>query len=312
LIFASLGRHISTFENLESLGWQLASIARQARTARQMDAVEEACQLIIGLPLSDRLKAIARYYQTESLLTRGDYSAARHALERIVEEATPHYRARALQSIGATYTLSREADAALPFYLAAAKTARDVDAFIFAGSQKEMAIIRSFHGDHKQALTDLERLFPLVRALARLYPAFYYDYLNSLAVELGEVGRVTEANAALSIALASPFAPAYPEWTETRTELEAKRTSATHSIIGVGHLPEPAPSVDLRNRRNHHRNVIRNVEPQSHWLVRARHSLTKEATHPAAIGTVAIHIATRLILDCLGESVRSRAPPAFR
>ncbi|HLG15044.1 MAG TPA: hypothetical protein VJH03_11160 [Blastocatellia bacterium] len=277
-----------------------------------MDAVEEACQLIIGLPLSDRLKAIARYYQTESLLTRGDYSAARHALERIVEEATPHYRARALQSIGATYTLSREADAALPFYLAAAKTARDVDAFIFAGSQKEMAIIRSFHGDHKQALTDLERLFPLVRALARLYPAFYYDYLNSLAVELGEVGRVTEAQSALSIALASPFAPAFPEWSETRDELEARRTSPTHSMVAVEHLPEPARSAKPHSRRNHHRNVIRNVEPQSHWLVRARHSLTKEATHPAAIGTVAIHIATRLILDCLGESVRSRAPPAFR
>jgi hypothetical protein len=47
-------------------------------------------------------------------------------------------------------------------------------------------------------------------------PHVYYDYMNSFAVELCEVGRLEEAKNVSLIVLASPFAPAYPEWRETR------------------------------------------------------------------------------------------------
>jgi hypothetical protein len=82
------------------------------------------------------------------------------------------------------------------------------------------AVIRGIEGDHHGALEDLERLFPLIRVASRERPDVFYDYQNSLAVELANVGRFEEARHASEIALASPFANAYPEWRETRREIE--------------------------------------------------------------------------------------------
>ena len=242
LICASLARRIYTTEGFQILGRRLVAIADHTHFARQMNAVEQASQLMLALPISKELKAIARYYQAVCIKREGDFDGARRLLERVAEEAPPKFRARAILTIGATYYERGEAEAALPFYLAAGKAARDCDLSTLARSQKMIAVVRSIHGDHKQALADLERLFPMVRALSKYYPAFYYEFLNSLAVELGEVGRINEAKAASAIALASPFASAYPEFAETRDELEAKRTSATPSIVAVSAAPEPAPS----------------------------------------------------------------------
>src|SRR5262249_36931875 len=80
-------------------------------------------------------------------------------------------------------------------------------------SYLNLGMIKSMEGDHCEALCMLEGLAPMVRLASTQYPLYFYFYHNALAVELGELGRIQEANAALSIALASPFASSYPEWT---------------------------------------------------------------------------------------------------
>src|SRR6185436_7592153 len=112
-------------------------------------------------------------------------------------------------------------DTALPYYIMAGKDAAKGDLATLIESQRMTAVVRSINGDHKQALADLEKLFSPVRAISRYFPVLYYELLNSLAVELAEVGRLAEAEAALSIALSSSFASAYPEWAETRDEILA-------------------------------------------------------------------------------------------
>jgi hypothetical protein len=97
-------------------------------------------------------------------------------------------------------------------------------------------------GDHRGALADYENLSPLVWIVGRQNPPYFYFYHNELAVELAEAGRLAEAEAALSVALASPFAHAYPEWHETRDEIAAKRASATPSVVAVKRIPLPVPS----------------------------------------------------------------------
>lgn len=82
----------------------------------------------------------------------------------------------------------------------------------------EIAIIKSLEANHKDALSDLKSWSPLVNLVAKQKPFFFYLYHNELAIELGELGHIAEAKAACSVALASPFASAYPEWTETRQE----------------------------------------------------------------------------------------------
>jgi tetratricopeptide (TPR) repeat protein len=233
LIYASLARSKYTIEGFRLLGEQLSTIARHAYLAKQMDAVEQVSQLMLALPLSDQLESVARYYEALCTWRRGDRDAARRSLERVAEESPQQYRARALQIIGLTYHECGDVDAACPFYVAAGRAAVNCDLLAAAESQEMIAVVRSTHGDHKQALADLENLFPLVRALGKYYPSSYYDLLNNLAVELGEVGRIAEAEAACAITLASPLAVLHPNWSETRDEIATKRQSATPSVVAV-------------------------------------------------------------------------------
>lgn len=223
-------------------------------------------------------------------------------LECVVEEGPPLYQAQALQVIGIIHHARGEIDASLPFYLAAGKAAIDCDLLTFVESQKMTAVVRSIHGDHQQALDDLERLFPLVRAIGKQYPALYYDYLNSLAVEFGEVGRLNEAKAACSIALASPFAAAYPEIAQTRDELEAKRTAATPSIVAVSVTPESAPTP--QTQAAHQAKPVCTLA--LHWLARKNSVLQTSMAIALAIPLVE---SIQTIRNRVRFCIQPRGPP---
>ena len=90
-----------------------------------------------------------------------------------------------------------------------------------------MAVVKAKEGFHAHALKDLENLIPLLRFAE---PHTYYDCLNSLSVELGEAGRIEEAQKVCRIVLASPYAFAYPEWRETANEI-ALRGYKSRSVI---------------------------------------------------------------------------------
>jgi hypothetical protein len=93
-----------------------------------------------------------------------------------------------------------------------------------------IAIYKSIEGFHKQSLSDLENLYSLARLSS---PVVYFDYLNSLAIELAEAARKDEARNVSRLVLASPFAYAYPEWQETAEELKP----ANRSFV----VPDPSP-----------------------------------------------------------------------
>ena len=305
LIHVLLARHVYTVEGFQYLGRQLVAITRQAYLGRQMDVVEQVSQIMLALPISDEFRNLALYYQAHGLSRQKDFSQARQLFETIAEKATPEYRASALQYIGATYFDNGQPDAALPFYLTAGKVAADCDLLTYIKSQKMTAVVRSLHGDHKQALALLENLFPLVRTIGKYYPAAYYDFLNSLAVELGEVGRLGEAKAACSIALASSFAPAYPEWAETRDELEAKRTSATPSIITFSQAPVATSAPNPEPKAN----VAQAKAVAFIWLS-GNQVFQRAITLIAASMAIVSSEPTQRTLDRLGKSIRARAPPA--
>ena len=258
---------------------------------------------MLALRISSRLKSVARHYQALCAKQKGDYENARKLLERVVEEAPAQYKVRAVQAIGATYHEQGEVDAALPFYVAAGKAAIDCDPMTLAWSQKMIAIVRSIHGDHQQALDDLERLFPLARAIGKHYPAFYYEFLNGFAVELGEVGRLDEARNVCQVTLASPFAPAYPEFAETRDELEAKRTSATPSIVAVSAAFEPAPSTQVQSSRDFKPLYSRAFIPS------AREKASVQTSIAMAVIAIAHLEISASILDRVRHSIIPRGPP---
>src|SRR6185503_15536561 len=77
LIYFLLSCSICTKEGFESLGRQLAEIARHADFARQMDAVEQVSQIMLALPVSAQLRGVARHYQALCLKQKGDFEGAR-------------------------------------------------------------------------------------------------------------------------------------------------------------------------------------------------------------------------------------------
>lgn len=178
--------------------------------------------------------------------------------ESVADHGPVTYRARAIQTLGTGQHYKGHLDEALRLQLEALSVASDKNAHGLLTTllaRLEIATIKSLNGDHNGALNTLESLPPLVQVVIRQNPLYFYFYHNELAVEFGEVGRIEEARAASKIALASPFAAAYPEWSETRQELEEKHTSATRSVVAFSRITEAEPSPQIQSQ---HQRVLAN------------------------------------------------------
>jgi hypothetical protein len=215
------------------------------------------------------------------------------------------YRARAIQTLGANRHADGKLDEALRFQLEALRAASDTKA---NGLQTalmarwEISIIKSLDGDHKGALSDLKRLTPLVSLASKQTPFYFYFYCNDLAVVLGELGYIGEAQRTVDVALASPYAPLYPNWAETRLELEAKRTSATPSVVAFNRTSEVIPAPQTQPSQKPERVV-------AFWWLGIKENAPQIALVPFARLRARAGEARREILEVLGRSIRSRAPP---
>jgi tetratricopeptide (TPR) repeat protein len=218
---------------------------------RQLDTVQQASRMLSALP--EPFNQIGEYYKAKNLRHQGNIIEARLILESVAEKAPLRYQARAVQLLGIITHAAGKLQEALPLYLEAARIAASgnwCDPHTTVTATQNIAIFKSSIGDHRAALADMERLFPLVRTVAEPYK--YHHYLNSLAVELGEIGRIEEAQNICKVVLASPYAFAYPEWRETSDEIKLRgyksRSTVSLSQCSIPqnllHLPErssPAP-----------------------------------------------------------------------
>jgi len=252
-VIAASTRFASRSE-LEAIGRQLVDIARQARASRRTDLLEIASQAILSLPLAFDIHAAGLCYAAYCQHRRGEVEESRTVLSRVADSPASGFRERAIFELGSTYFEQGDIAQAIYFYLEAGKAAKQTDPIIYVHSLWTLAACRGVIGDHRRASSELEQLFPLVRSLSGIYPSLYFNYLNSLAVEFCEVGRIAEANNAIGVALASPFADRYPEWTETKREVAQKAKEGRKSpalIIAVpSALPEAAPDATAQPSRN--------------------------------------------------------------
>ncbi|MFY9608021.1 MAG: hypothetical protein WAU45_05320 [Blastocatellia bacterium] len=230
-------RSVHTKHFFARLGDRLVVMAEHAHAFRQMEVLEEVSHLLVSGLLPRQYEPIGRYYQAVCIqrFGRGDVERAEGLLERVAANAPLRYRARAMISLAANLRHKCDNESALTLYCEAARFASRnniSDAYAALGTHKMVAVINSENENHRGALSLLENLFPLAQMMRWAQPHLYYDYLNSFAVELCEVGRLEEARNASQIVLASPFAPAYPEWHETRAEIELRGRRASRSTVG--------------------------------------------------------------------------------
>lgn len=219
---------------LEKLAKRLIILATSAHSLRKTQILEHASQFLINLPHSHPYASLGRYYQALSLSQHKQFNDAQIILERVVEKVLPQYQAKAILSLAATHFHQRNYEAALSFYLEAGKAAADrsvFDPFTLFTSQRMLAVIKSIDGDHRRALADLEKLYPMANSLRRWDGPLYCNFLNSYAVELHEVGQLHEASNIMSMVLASPFVNAYPEWRETGKDISLKGHRQSRSVV---------------------------------------------------------------------------------
>ena len=236
-VLSELIRGVYRKQTFTELGDRLVALLRHAYALREIAAVEEASELLLELPLGREYQSIGAYYQALCIYQRGRFAEARILLEQVAGKLPLRFRAKALLATSGTYYQCDDLQSFLLLNVEASRSAacgdlRDLQTFV--RSQRNLAVLKSIDGDHRGALADLERLLPLARALGRWQPYSYYEHLNSLAVELMETGRLEEAGNASQIVLASPFAGAYPEWRETREEIELRGCRPSRATVAVG------------------------------------------------------------------------------
>jgi tetratricopeptide (TPR) repeat protein len=237
-IAQNLIRGLKTNQALADFVAKLASVADDAHQIRQFEVVGHVGRLLLNLPLFRHLESVGLYYEALSLNqgTRGDTVSAGSIFHQIADIGPLHYRARAMLALGANSFTAGDRQTAMSFYREVMRivTRRRVfDPATLYTASRMTAVIKGMEGDHRGAAADLGRMLPLARMASSVQPYAYYDYLNTLAVELLELGRIEPARRASEIAVASPFANAYPEWHETRNEIASKDRGGSRSSVVV-------------------------------------------------------------------------------
>lgn len=246
-IASCLIRDVNNKQAFRGLGDRLIALAEHAHAFRRMDVLDQASRILMTLPLSREYGTVGQYYQALCIqrLGHGDVERAESLLERVAENGPLKYRTRAIISLAASHRCRCDNQSALLLYSEAARLdsqANIYDPYSALGTQRMIAVIASEDGNHRDALALLEKRFPLANAIRWSDPHSYYDYLNSLAVELCEAGRLEEAENVSRIVLASPFAPAYPEWRETSNEIAHKRRRPSRNTVSFHQTTAEAPS----------------------------------------------------------------------
>ena len=269
-------RDFHTERALTDLASKLASVGDYAYSIRRPDIVGNVGLLLLSLPLSGQVESAGYYYQALSLnqFGRGNTVRAGTLFEQVADNGSLRYRARAMLALGTNSLGTGDGRTAMSYYrevMRIVASERIFDPVTSSVATRMTAVIRGMSGDHRGAVADLESIFPLARMAGSLQPHTYYDYLNTLAVELGEAGRLTQARRASEIALSSPFGSIYPMWGETFEDITLKQRCASRSMVavpqGIGeaqrvqhytgetekllHLPSrgPVASADLGDQR---------------------------------------------------------------
>ncbi len=294
---------LNSHQTLGSLANKLTWVAERAYNLRNVEVVLEASRALAHLPIVSA-QQIGTYYNALALYRNGQAEESRLLLEKVLDGAPAAYRARAMQALGALHYDIGKPDDALKYHIEALQMTsfndgRDLLTVLLA--QLEISHIASDQGDHRRALYTLENALPLVRHVAKQNPFYFYLFQNEMACELGENGRFDEAEAASVIALSSPYADAYPNWAETREEINAaRRPSASQSQIALCSAANPIPNKSSRSKPDR--------KPRSFLGVVARRQAVSYVA-PLSAGHTAI---ASPILKYIHKCLRPRSPPATR
>ncbi len=221
---------INSVSSFQELGVRLVQEIETARVFRRVQKIEDLSLILSNLPIRE-YQLISQYYYALSSFLKGDNT--QHTFETVLDESRT-YKARALITLAGIEARKGNTEAELKYFAKAVKYAHSPSLLIeiYRGA----AIVKAKEGCQGQAIKELEKIYPLIQ-----HTDFYTQcqYFNSLAVELCDIGRITEATNISRITLASPFINAYPEWRETWQELALRGYKSRSSVPVIQSFLEP-------------------------------------------------------------------------
>ena len=245
-------RVLKEASDFKELGNKLVQAAEYERAFRRYDRVNEIAQLLINLPLKEH-HLIGQYYLGLCEYSKGIYAV--DIFENIAEKSSTKYRLLAMHSLASIERRRGDYDTELAWLLETLKIAPSIQAL------RGIAILKAIEGNHKAAVKDFETYLPLIRHAG---PLPYYDFLNSYAVELGEVGRIYEARNISEIVIHSPFAFAYPEWQDTANDLRGSSRSfvafAPSRYVPHNVLPMPVREHEVKTQQKSKRARVMSLQ----------------------------------------------------
>lgn len=211
---------------IQSFGDLLIEKAETARVFRITNDLETFAAILSNFPVKE-YRLIGHYYQGLSGCWRGENP--RQIFEDVFE-GSHTYKAKALIGLAALEAQKGNYDSELHLFTQALKftTSLSLSTEIY----RSIAVVKAKEGFHPQSLKDLEKISSWLRYAS---PYVRCQYYNSLAVELGEAGRIEEARNISNIVLASPYVIAYPEWRETSEEINLRGYRTSRSILSLNH-----------------------------------------------------------------------------
>ena len=163
--------------SFQDLGNRLIRHAHQAKAFRRVEEVGQAAEILCNIPIKD-YQVIGQYYL--AWCERRTNPHVIYVFEKVAETAPARYRSLAMHSLAALAARKQDYEAELSWLIESLKIAPSID------SLRGIAIIKAKEGYHRAAIKDLENILPLTRYSE---PLAYFDYLNSYAVELAQVGQ---------------------------------------------------------------------------------------------------------------------------
>ncbi len=242
---AGLSLGVVTKQSLFDYGSKLVSLAEDAHILRQADFLEAISERLMTLSLP-QFEKIGLYYKGLCLRRKGQTEESRALFESVSEKGPVSYRARAILLLGRIYLDKGNHDSAHKLFIEAQSLScrnEYSDPLALLQSRWSFGILQSIEGDHDASTANFENLRPLVEVISSRHPSLWFEYQNSLAVELMEVGRIEEAERASRIALAYPYARLYPEWSETARDLEEKNRRASPAVVSLSNCDLPTQSI---------------------------------------------------------------------
>lgn len=227
---------LAAFNLIQERAGKLIRAAEFAYGRRDLTSMEAISLDLLNSPIEQGQNA-GLYYLAIAAKWHGRLIEAQVMLDKVRGQ----YQARAIQALGAMEFEAGRFDEAGRLHKESIIAAKDNDVFVTTVAQAQISAIRSMYGDHRQAFNDLYDLWPMMQILIKPYPYLYSALHNEIACEFLELGRIEEAAHASSIALASPFAVAYPEWRETNMEIARRGYRASRSVVAVVGMPASEP-----------------------------------------------------------------------